>query len=248
MIKDNDVFSYNQRLNEDGARKIIFIYFYVTLIYYVANLMKHHRLEMPRSVMFSGTGAKVLDIVGQQRDLDLLTQMVFERVYNKKYDADGFAVVMEKREPKQITCRGALLQVRDNGGTAQVFELNRLMDNFDNPLKMNYSMIDKERLVYDDMESDALRAKLVDEVRRFNNFFISLCDDIHVTDRFLVDLKSLNLFKELVNKDLEHHLVNGWNFVNKNQEDKNGGDAIEDTMFFYPIIGSIRDNLIENLN
>lgn len=248
VIKDNDVFSYNQRLNEDGARKIIFIYFYVTLIYYVANLMKHHRLEMPRSVMFSGTGAKVLDIVGQQRDLDLLTQMVFERVYDKKYDADGFAVVMEKREPKQITCRGALLQVRDNGGTAQVFELNRLMDNFDNPLKMNYSMIDKERLVYDDMESDALRAKLVDEVRRFNNFFISLCDDIHVTDRFLVDLKSLNLFKELVNKDLEHHLVNGWNFVNKNQEDKNGGDAIEDTMFFYPIIGSIRDNLIENLN
>ena len=98
------------------------------------------------------------------------------------------------------------------------------------------------------MESDALRTKLVDEVRRFNNFFISLCDDIHVTDRFLVDLKSLNLFKELVNKDLEHHLVNGWNFVNKNQEDKNGSDAIEDTMFFYPIIGSIRDNLIENLN
>ncbi len=54
-------------------------------------------------------------------------------------------------------------------------------------------------------------------------------------------------FKELVNKDLDHHLLNGWNFVNKNESEHNANDAIEDTVFFYPIIGSIRDNLIENL-
>ena len=73
------------------------------------------------------------------------------------------------------------------------------------------------------------------------------CDQIHVVERFLVDNKSLTRFKELVNKDLDHHLINGWNFVNKNMDDKNGSDPIEDTVFFYPIIGSIRDNLIENL-
>ena len=41
--------------------------------------------------------------------------------------------------------------------------------------------------------------------------------------------------------------MNGWNFVNKNETDRNASDKIEDTVFFYPIIGSIRDNLIENL-
>ena len=246
-VAGNDVFSYNMRLNEDGTRKIVFIYFYVTLIYYVARVMKHRGLDKPRSVMFSGTGSKVLDIVGTNRDLDLITQAVFERVYDEKYGVDGFSVVMEKNEPKQITCRGALMEVREPSGCNNVSELNKLLDDFDSTLKFNYSMIDKEKLTYDDMASPEIRAKIVNEVKKFNDFFCNLCDQIHVVERFLVDNKSLTRFKELVNKDLDHHLINGWNFVNKNAEDKNGSDPIEDTVFFYPIIGSIRDNLIENL-
>lgn len=247
VVGGNDVFSYNMRLNEDGTRKIIFIYFYVTLIYYVAKVMHHRGLAKPRSVMFSGTGSKVLDIVGSNRDLDLITQAVFERVYGEKYDIDGFSVVMEKKEPKQITCRGALMEVREPSGCESVSRLNKLLDDFDSQLKYNYSMIGKEKLTYDDMTSLEIRMEIVNEVKRFNEFFCKLCDDIHVVDRFLVDNKSLSRFKELVNKDLEHHLINGWNFVNKNADDKNGSDPIEDTVFFYPIIGSIRDNLIENL-
>ena len=247
VVGKNDVFSYNQRLNEDAQRKIIFIYFYVTLIYYVAQTMRQRGLEKPRSVMFSGTGSKVLDIVGTKRDLDLITQAVFERVYGEKYDADGFSVVMERKEPKQITCRGALMQVRDDRGCVSVEQLNKLLDDLSTPLKYNYSMLSHQRLTYDDMASAEVRQQLVAAVREYNDFFCQLCDDIHVVDRFLVDNKSLLRFKELVNKDLEHHLLNGWNFVNKNADEKNGSDPIEDTVFFYPIIGSIRDNLIENL-
>ena len=247
VVGGNDVFSYNQRLNEDPQRKIIFIYFYVTLVYYVASMMKQRRLAKPRSIMFSGTGSKVLDIVGSNRDLDLISQAVFERVYGEKYDVDGFSVVMERKEPKQITCRGALMQVRDDTGCISVERLNKMLDDFDTPLKYNFSMISTEKLTYDDMASAETRQQLVDAVRQYNDFFCRLCDEIHVVDRFLVDNKSLLRFKELVNKDLEHHLLNGWAFVNKNADDKNGSDPIEDTVFFYPIIGSIRDNLIENL-
>ncbi|SFG21672.1 hypothetical protein [Prevotella sp. KH2C16] len=247
VVNGNDVFSYNMRLNEDGDRKIVFVYFYVALIHYVACMMKHRGLTKPRSVMFSGTGSKVLDIVGSQRDLDLLTQAVFERVYGEQYDADGFSVVMEKNEPKQITCRGALMQVRDGMGCQHVAELNKLMDDFDSHLKYNYSMLPMETLRYEDMDREDVRAAIVRQVKEFNDFFLQLCEDIHIVDRFLVENRSLIKFRELVNKDLEHHLINGWNFVNKNQEDKNGSDPIEDTVFFYPIIGSIRDNLIEHL-
>ncbi len=247
VINGNDVFSYNMRLNEDGRRKIIFIYFFVTLIYYVAHTMKHRKLDKPRSIMFSGTGSKVLDIVGSQRDLDLISQAVIERVYGEEYDRDGFNIVMEKKEPKQITCRGALMQVSDGAGCEHVRQLNRLMDDFTNTVKYNYSMLQKEHLKYQDMEDAQIRAAIVDRVHAYNDFFCQLCEDIRVVDRFLVDNHSLQMFKELVNKDLEHHLINGWNFVNKNQEDKNGSDDIEDTLFFYPIIGSIRDNLIDNL-
>lgn len=247
VVGGNDVFSYNQRLNEDGRLKIVFIYFYATLIYYVARMMKHRGLDKPRSVMFSGTGSKVLDIVGSKRELDLLSEEIFERVYGEKYDTDGFSVIMERNEPKQITCRGALIQVRDGSGCVGVERLNKLIDSFDTDMKYNYSAINKERLTYADMEQAAIRSEIVDSVREFNDFFCRLCDDIHVVDRFLVDHRSLIRFKELVNKDLDHHLLNGWNFVNKNEPERNANDIIEDTVFFYPIIGSIRDNLIENL-
>jgi len=137
--------------------------------------------------------------------------------------------------------------VRDASGCEQASELNRLLDDFDSHLKTNYSMVGKTSLCYDDMNDFDIRKEIVDQVKAFNDFFLQLCDDIHVADRFLVENKSLQLFRQLVNKDLEHHLINGWNFVNKNADEKNGSDAIEDTVFFYPIIGSIRDNLIENL-
>lgn len=246
-VGGNDVFSYNLRLNEDGRLKIVFLYFYATLIYYVARMMRHRHFDKPRSVMFSGTGSKVLDIVGGKRDLDLISQAIFERVYGEPYGSDGFSVVMERKEPKQITCRGALMQVRDASGCVSVEQLNNLMDGIDNHLKYNYSAIAKENLAYADMDDPIVRQQIVEAVREFNDFFSQLCDDLHVVDRFLVDYPSLAKFKQLVNKDLEHHLVNGWNFINKNETGRYASDKIEDTVFFYPIIGSIRDNLIENL-
>ena len=244
VVGANDVFSYNMRLNEDGQFKIVFIYFYVALVFYVAKMMKHRGVNKPRSLMFSGTGSKVLDIVGAQRELNLLTQMVFERVYGETYDADGFSVIMERNEPKQITCRGALMQVRDDIGCASVAELNRMIDDFNQTLKGNYSMISREKLIYSDMDDLSVRQELITRVKEFNDFFISLCDEIHVANRFLVDNSALLHLKETVNKDLEHHLINGWNFTNKNEVDRNKSDVVEDTVFFYPIIGSIRENLI----
>ncbi|MGI6232785.1 MAG: hypothetical protein ACOYJF_08040 [Prevotella sp.] len=246
QVEGNDVFSYNLRLNEDGRLKIVFIYFFATIIYHVARMMHHRNLAKPRSVLFSGTGSKVLDIVGSQRDLDLLAQTIFERVYGESYDADGFSVVMERKEPKQITCRGALMEVRDSSGCNNVEQLNRLLDDLDTHLKYNYTGISKETLCYEDMDNPEIRQEIVEEVRRFNDFFCNLCDDLRVVDRFLVDPQSLTHFKEWVNKDLDHYLINGWNFVNKNEPDRNPSDEIEDTVFFYPIIGSIRDNLIEH--
>lgn len=246
-VAGNDVFSYNLRLSEDGRLKVVFIYFYAALIYYVARMMRHRALQKPRSVMFSGTGSKVLDIVGAQRELDLLSQAIFERVYGEPYGADGFSVLMERKEPKQITCRGALMQVRDQSGLASVEELNRMMDGFDSSLKYHFTCIPQEKLTYADMDKPEVRAEIVKAVQQFNDFFLRLMDDMHAVDRFLIDQQSMRRFRKLVGKDLDHHLLNGWNFVNKNEPDREPTDEIEDTVFFYPIIGSIRDNLIENL-
>lgn len=139
------------------------------------------------------------------------------------------------------------MQVRDKMGCESVYELNRLMSDLDTPMRYNHSMISKEFLTYNDMNSDDIRNEIIKCVKEFNDFFISLCDNIHVNENFLVANKTMQTFRELMNKNIEHHLANGWIFMNKNIDDKNDDDIIEDTVFFYPIIGIIRNNLIENL-
>lgn len=251
VAKNNPVLSYNELLSNDSSLKLLFIYFYSTIIYYVANLMKKNGLQKPRNVMFSGTGSKVLDIVGSQEELNMLTKKIIELIYDEKYDAGAFSVIKEKNYPKQITCQGGLYQVADSKGMMQLATVNEKLADYDNNIVTNFTLINQEGITYADMKNETLRKEIVtgivEEVRRYNEFFSKLCDDMHVTDLFLVDMKSINAFRELVNQDLEHHFVQGWESTQKNQDEKNDNEKVADILFFYPIVGSMRYNLIEKM-
>jgi hypothetical protein len=41
--------------------------------------------------------------------------------------------------------------------------------------------------------------------------------------------------------------VQGWESTQKNQDEKNDNEKVADILFFYPIVGSMRYNLIENM-
>lgn len=213
--------------------------------------MKKNGLQKPRNVMFSGTGSKVLDIVGSQEELNMLTKKIIELIYEEKYDAGAFSVIKEKNYPKQITCQGGLYQVADSKGMMQLATVNEKLADYDNNIVTNFTLINQEGITYADMKNETLRKEIVtgivEEVRRYNEFFSKLCDDMHVTDLFLVDMKSINAFRELVNQDLEHHFVQGWESTQKNQDEKNDNEKVADILFFYPIVGSMRYNLIEKM-
>jgi hypothetical protein len=245
-VQGNDVFSYNHRLSEDSIRKIIFLYFYAAILYFVAKLMIKKQLEKPKSIMFSGTGSKVLDIIGNQKQLNLFTKEFLEEIFNKKYDADGFSIIMEKKEPKQITCKGGLVQAKTAEGRALVNKIGERILNARDTMKINYSMIEKENLVYNDMKDPNILDDLVAEVNKFNEFFINYCTDCRIVDFFLIDKGAFNQFKIEVGKHLKDYLLTGWEFNNRNSKN-NDTDPIEDAPVFYPIIASIRNNLIENL-
>jgi hypothetical protein len=250
VAQGNNVFNYNLLLCEDQWRKVIFVYFYATLIYYVTSVMKYKKLEMPRQIMFSGTGSKVLNIVGDKNELDMFTKALIEEIYGKSYQNDDFSTLMEEKEPKQVTCRGALLQIRNEEGIKLIKQINNKIDygygDDDNSIKVNYSMISKDQLTYGDMNDPSIRKEIIDAVVKWNNTFIQFFEKNHLSDRFGVSLKSWSMFKEYVNKDLDHYLAEAWTYVNKNQG-QTDTDKIEDTVFFYPIVGSIRYNLISNL-
>ncbi|GHT21169.1 hypothetical protein AGMMS4957_09560 [Bacteroidia bacterium] len=245
IINGDENFSYNKKLKSDNERKIIFIYFYATIIYYISKLLIDRGIEKPKSIMFSGTGSKVLDIVGSQKQLDKFSRELIEKIFGSKYDSD-FQIVMEREKPKQITCKGALLHIKGEGQQA-IEKINDDIHDVDNSLKTNFYMIaGTKTLNYKNLKEEAILEKLVKAVEEFNAIFIEFCEDRKIVDAFAIDAGSYKIFKEEVGKNLKNYLVAGCRFMNKNLEEDDSKD-VEDAPVFYPIIGAIRKNLICNL-
>ena len=84
---DRAPFSFNSLLGDDARLKPVFVYFHTALIYYVAHLMRHAGIDKPRKICFSGTGSKVLNILGRPDLVEDYTRHILEYVWGKDYDS-----------------------------------------------------------------------------------------------------------------------------------------------------------------
>ena len=239
---DRSLYSYNTLLKNDSQRKLIFMYFYAAIIYYIASQMKHRNLERPKQIYFSGTGSKILNIVGNRELVREFTQSILERVFGAPY-SEHFEIKIEEQSPKQITCRGGIrLENRrlDNQADTALFTPRNI-----NSIKYCYSMLPDEHLTFSEVSSLETREQLVEKVRDFNQFFVSLCDAT-VKDEFGIEPKVFTIFTTVLNNDLSNYLTAGIRAFLLTQN-YNDTDEIQDVPFFYPVIGVIRHNLLSNL-
>ncbi len=239
---DRNLYSYNVLLRNDGQRKLVFIYFYAAIIYYIAKAMHARGFIMPKQIYFSGTGSKILNILGSHSQVVELTQTIIERVYGKTY-TERFEIKIETECPKQITCRGGIRlenQRLDGRADTSLYTARNV-----NNIKYCYSMLGAEQLTYGDMNDPAKREALVEQVKEFNTFFIGLCDKV-MKDEFGIDNNVFQIFCNVLGDDLANYLTAGINtFLQGRYE---AADVVEDVPFFYPIVGVIRYNLLKNLN
>lgn len=238
---DRNHYSYNSLLRDDNQRKLIFMYFYAAIIYYLAKSMKARGFIKPKQIYFSGTGSKILNILGSMSQINEFSQKIFERVYHEQY-TERFEIKIEQDAPKQITCRGGIkLENKRLDGDADtgIYEPRNI-----NALKYCYSMIGDEPLTFDMLNDMNTREQLEKEVRLFNDFFVDICDTV-TKDEFGIDNKVFDIFNAVLNDGISNFLASGiGSFVKSRYQ---GSDVIEDVPFFYPIIGIIRHNLLKNL-
>lgn len=235
-IKDKKLFSYNSLLSNDEDLKIIFIYFYSAIIYHIADLMKQKQIELPKHIVFSGTGSKVLNVISSDlKILANLSKKIFENVYGKSFDTDGLSIETEKEMPKEVTCKGGLMLNAED-----------LAIDIRSIKATNTCLEGISKLTYDQLNETA-KENIANYVSDFNEFFFNLNTQYGFADYFNVSAKSLEIFKDELNKHLRDYLEEGLEYNKKLDEIATDDKEVEETLFFYPLIGAI-NNLSTHLS
>ena len=228
-IKDSNLFSYNRKLNADNDLKIIFLYFYCSLVYHIAELLKKENLELPQKILFSGTGSKTLAIIdSEERSSNL--RKISERIFEKVYEGVKFSstdtkleIIQERTMPKEITCKGGL------------YSNDELVDISPNDImKIHHCIKDIETLYPKDLANDSFMNEIINHVKEFNDFFVGLNAEINFNDHFGVSPDSLSIFKSKMNQELREYLESSKASMRYTDD-----EALKETLFFYPVAGTI---------
>jgi len=227
IIKAKELFSYNAILAKDDDLKIVFLYFYTAIVYHIASLMKEKEEELPKHIVFSGTGSKILNIItSDAKILANYSKKIFELVYGKNFDSDGLSIESEIEIPKEITCKGGLMIPED-------------MSIDIKSLKKTYTCINGiEKLTYESLD-DTNKDKIAKYVNDFNAFFMELNSIYSFADYFNASQKSIELFKTELNKHVRGYLEDGLEYNRKLDQIATDDKELEETLFFYPVIGAI---------
>ncbi|MCU0468309.1 MAG: virulence factor SrfB [Arcicella sp.] len=239
--------SYNNLLAKDGDMKLLVLYFYTAIVYHVAKFMHNVGLERPGFVLFSGTASKLINIISVSSEtVTEITEIIFKKVYGEIYqEGDSLKVIREKDFPKEVTCRGGIMvessELRKFSGDTddRLPKLPKAMKEISHV----YTGIDDksfEELFTYEMLNDEIYKQIEKEVRAFNAFFVELhTKDYNFNENFNINEEAVSVFKKHCNEQLKENLMNGLRVNSLLDEKPHKEQPLEETMFFYPIMGTI---------
>ncbi len=220
-------FSSDLKLEEDF--KLVFVFFYAAIIYHVAKLMKAKNLVPPRHLLFSGMGSKVINIADTGfglKNLSEFTNIIFRDVYNSD---SIFIELKQYEEPKEITCKGALMcdEFLSTDDIKSVLIGNK-----------EQQLVSENPLRYHQLNNRELLQSVSDEVLEFIDKFFSWNESFYFPKKFGVNPNGLSSQKLMLKDDLMQFLMAG--VKEKLEEEKDNIElTVDETLFFYPIKGML---------
>ena len=226
--------NFNSVLMRDNSQKIVFFIFYTAIIYHLAKLMKSLGFAVPSTIAFSGNGSKVVSVLSPNKSsLEKLTTVIFKLIFNDVDFKNDIKLIINSENPKEATCKGGLF-------------LNREPDNINDSKAILLTDTLRENETYRDAEH--LYNKVVDEVQKYADFLmlkIAKDKSISLSGDFGIDPSSLRLAISCFNENLSTYIEKG--IASKLASgDVGQDDQIEETLFFYPIIG-VMNNLSDKI-
>ena len=221
-----DDVDFHKLLSLDDNQKVVFLIFYSAIIYHLASIMKAKGMEMPRYLTFSGNGAKVISVLSPDtKILANFTKIIFEKLYGREYHADGLEISYNPNRPKEVTCKGGIT----NGAKQDylsIAETKVVLKGSDNS---SFIINEKYADITDiDIENTAK------QVQTFFKFLFELNDVFSFRQYFGINADSINVAKDVCKRDIQTITDNG---LHRKFEEVQEEDVIEESLFFYPLVG-----------
>ena len=236
-VKAKSMLSFNGMLAKDEDLKVVFVLFYTALLYHIAQLMKHRGINLPGAITFSGTGSKLLTIISSDDAmLGKLARVIFEKVYEQTYDTSGLTLFYERKGPKEVTSKGALMQ------PANSRPVDTEAISYVYPATFNDEFT---KLTYADLRKPEVVQSLLKETNAFIDFFFAVNQEFSFVRNLNVSARALVIAQQELRTHLDTSLMDG---IQRKEGDVAAeysgmtdalGAPIEETLFFYPLIGAI---------
>ena len=249
--------SYNGYLAKDQEFKVIFIYFYAAILYYLTDLLLTYGKPKPENILFSGTGSKLLNIIGNKSVLRDITTQLIQMFSNGKFQyRKDIDITMERQRPKQLTAEGALWNVdnENSNSIAEIFQGKK--KNIDKKI-IQHTMLPSEdgessRTLYNkDVLDEQSLGIIISKVKDFHQKLDKLCseDEFDLEEDFNCDKKARAFISDLAqmeDKEIEDALKNVFFTRHKKKEMEEKPDEVlsDSALFFCPVIDII-DNFLK---
>ena len=223
---------FNAYLMRNSSQKIVFFIFYTSIIYYLAHLMKAKNLAVPANIAFSGNGSKVVSVLSPNKlSLEKLTTHIFRLVYNADVDIRSIKLIINSENPKEATCKGGLFLHHE---PENIVTAKTILSKVSSECIQTTETYSDARDLYDDVVKD---------VRTYFNFValkLARIQGFSLNNEFGIENRYLKLAADCFNENLSVYVEKGVR-LKLDSSDVNIDDAMEETLFFYPIIGVIND-------
>lgn len=237
-IKDKQLtLDFSDMLKKDSDFKIIFLLFYSSIVYHIAEMMKIKGMEAPRNILFSGTGSKTIQILDSDRKLGSLTKL-FESIFNEVYESSDSEINTEVNgNPKEITCKGGFYIDKNLNINRHKELIEFSIGNINDKKIQKNAQKDDFVMTYNNINKEFING-VIENVDSFYNLFFKLSKSVDFIDEFGISTTALKVLDKNKSNDLEDFVMAGLDAAKK---DSNDDEALSETLFFYPLIGKLNE-------
>lgn len=201
-------------------------------------------MEVPGNVLFSGTASKTIRIIDTQTGNPNMANL-FRYFFKQVMDTEVRQIKIALSEnPKEITCKG-VLRADPEGGPLQspvVFWLGG-NDNSVWSRALNKNSDIKDTPYYRDLDTGNSKSLIEKSINHYFAMLDEYFENVNIESDFGIDSSAYLKFKKMRSSNLRDFLEQGLKAFYKSPD-----KHIEETLFFYPLIGVLNKLALELAN